>query len=198
MTSKPSIAVLGLLFAALANADMRSPPECAGHVCNTREHPVLRYNGTCYCESHPCPKHSCEKVEGFPVLAFDYNSKGELDCYCRIKCPDNFCGGERIPPECSREEHHCPNAEYPILALVDGECKCQTHPCVAAGRGKCPSTDAPWLDYSYDREGKLDCYCRPDPCRQHVCSDPTYPHVRFDQEGHCYCSTVPFNPPPLN
>jgi hypothetical protein len=45
---------------------------------------------------------------------------GELDCYCRLGCPDDFCGGERIPLQCSREEHHCPNSDYPILAFLEG------------------------------------------------------------------------------
>jgi hypothetical protein len=67
-----------VLFFSMVSAAPRPPPECAGQVCESKEHPVLKYNGTCFCESHPCPAHSCEPVEGFPVLAYDYSSKGNI------------------------------------------------------------------------------------------------------------------------
>ena len=67
-----------VLFFSMVSAAPRPPPECAGQVCESKEHPVLKYNGTCFCESHPCPAHSCETVKGFPVLAYDYNSKGSI------------------------------------------------------------------------------------------------------------------------
>ena len=67
--------VLAALLTA-TQAAPRLPPECSGHKCKTEDHPVLKYNGTCYCESHPCPAHSCETIEGFPVLTYDYDSKG--------------------------------------------------------------------------------------------------------------------------
>ena len=137
------VGVLAALLCATTQAAPRTPPECNRHKCNTTAHPVLKYNGTCYCESHPCPVHSCDKVDGFPILTYDFNDKGRwhcrcldlsyrpyvqksaragvLDCYCRKSCPNGLCGGERIPNQCSRKDHHCPNSKFPILIFSDGE-----------------------------------------------------------------------------
>lgn len=153
----------------------------------------MRYNGTCFCEAHPCPSHKCNDPV-YPLLTYDYDRSGKVDCYCRKSCPDNICGGQRVPLECSRKEHHCPRQEHPIMTYSDGQCKCKTHPCVVAGRAKCAEPERPWLDYAYDRNGGLDCFCRRDPCTDHVCEEPKYPYPRFDQEGHCYCSSIPFVP----
>jgi hypothetical protein len=69
---------IAVLFFSMVSGAPRPPPKCAGQVCESKKHPVLKYNGTCFCESHPCPAHSCETVKGFPVLAYDYNSKGSI------------------------------------------------------------------------------------------------------------------------
>ena len=171
-----------LLAAVPALAGFRHPPQCEGLTC--QDEYIMRYNGTCFCQTNPCHGHACED-QTFPHLEFEFSQTGALTCFCTKPCPQGLCAGERKPPQCVQSGHHCPNRAQPILHIDQGECRCKSHPCVVAGRGACDDPALPMLDYHYDEAGKLDCFCRKHPCKSFVCSG--HEVVDWDQEGHCFC-----------
>ncbi|KAK3268764.1 hypothetical protein CYMTET_22750 [Cymbomonas tetramitiformis] len=88
--------------------------------------------------------------------------------------------GKRVPPECEGQE--CPE-DYPIMSY-NGTCFCEINPCVEMTCNEMENT--PVLDFAYDKDGNLDCFCR-DPCEEMNCDDPDFPELSWDQEGSCYC-----------
>ena len=176
------VPLAALLAAVPALAGFRHPPQCEGLTC--QDEYIMRYNGTCFCQTNPCHGHACED-QTFPHLEFEFSQTGALTCFCTKPCPQGLCAGERKPPQCVQSGHHCPNRAQPILHIDQGECRCKSHPCVVAGRGACDDPALPMLDYHYDEAGKLDCFCRKHPCKSFVCSG--HEVVDWDQEGHCFC-----------
>lgn len=84
----------------------------------------------------------------------------------------------------------------------NGTCFCEMNPCVDMSCGDMENT--PVLDYAYDKEGNLDCFCR-SPCPDGVCGgsrkapqcigkscdDPEFPLLAFDEDKGCQCTAHP-------
>lgn len=178
--------LLGMLATVMAG--MRQPEECAGLTCS--ENRILKYNGTCHCELNPCHQRHCTDAN-YPVLDFEYDHKGGVNCFCTKPCPHNLCGGQRKPVECASKGFSCPSDEHPILMLEDGQCVCKSHPCQVARKARCDNPALPWNDYHYDSNGNLDCFCRQHPCPNFACnSTSSTPVVKWDQEGNCFCGAA--------
>merc|ERR1712224_874109 len=184
------LAVVAFCLVVSAMGAARKPDKCHDQVCDGNM--ILRYNGTCFCEPNPCREMACHDPN-YPHLDFEYNSKGALKCFCSKQCPRDWCGGERKPPTCVEQGFHCPNiAKEPILRLVDGKCMCESHPCKDRDGSTCKDPKLPWLDYHWNKDKTLDCFCRPHPCPTLSCEKtPNTPDVLWDQEGNCYCGNRP-------
>ena len=55
----------------------------------------------------------------------------------------------------------CNDPEYPIVIYDENtkDCQCAKHPC-GVTKDACEDPKFPMLDYSYDRTGDIDCFCR--------------------------------------
>ena len=55
----------------------------------------------------------------------------------------------------------CHDPEYPIVVYNEDtkDCQCAKHPC-GVSNDACEDKEFPMLDYAFDRNGDIDCFCR--------------------------------------